>query len=131
MPKPAATKEQVEAVRERIIRETISLISACGFSGFSMRKLGSRLGVAAKTIYNYFSDKDELYLSVLAKGFAQLRKRLTQARDPQTAPVEALRNMARAYVGFGLENPHYYNVLFNMDLPRFVDLYDSCRSNRL
>jgi len=125
MPKPAATQKQIEAVRKKMIRETIFLINEIGFSGFSMRKLGSRLGVAAKTIYNYFSDKDELYLEVLSKGFSLLHNGMTEAAKVHTDPLGQLLAMAHAYVCFGLENPHYYNVLFSMDLPRFSDYIDT------
>ena len=121
MPKPPATPAEIEATREKIIRETICLINEAGFTGFSMRKLGTRLGVAAKTIYNYFSDKDELYLNVLSKGFSRLYRQMAAAIEQNCSPEDRLLAMARAYVAFGLDNPHYYNVLFNLDLPRFQD----------
>ncbi len=121
MAKPPATQAKIEKIRERIIKETISLINESGFAGFSMRRLGGRLGVAAKTIYNYFADKDELYLKVLSKGFLSLEKSLIKARNAHHLPLDQLRAMAHAYVAYGLENPNYYTVLFSMDLPRFVD----------
>ncbi|MBN1533454.1 MAG: TetR/AcrR family transcriptional regulator [Spirochaetes bacterium] len=121
MPKAPATPEEVESVKNRIIDESISLINEIGFSNFSMRKLGNRLGVAAKTIYNYFSDKDELYLKVLMRGFDILYRDMAAASRSHRDPRGRLRAMARAYVRFGLDNPHYYNVLFNLDLPRFSD----------
>ena len=121
MAKPPATKAEIEKTRERIIKESISLINESGFTGFSMRRLGTRLGVAAKTIYNYFADKDELYLNVLSKGFFALKQRMVAAQKDHLLPQDQLRAMAHAYVAYGLENPNYYTVLFSMDLPRFVD----------
>lgn len=121
MPRIAATPEKIEKIRNDIINEAISLINDAGFASFSMRKLGSRLDVTAKTIYNYFTDKDELYLHVLTRGFEMLRRSMEEAAAPHRDPSRRLRAMARAYVRFGIGNPYYYNVLFNLDLPRFVD----------
>ncbi len=121
MAKTPAKPEEVDKIKSKIINESISLINEIGFSNFSMRKLGSRLGIAAKTIYNYFSDKDELYLQVLMRGFYILYKNMEDASIAYHDPYRQLQAMAQAYVRFGLENPHYYNVLLSLDLPRFRD----------
>ena len=136
MPRPAATEAEIKVVKDQIIEEAIGLIHEGGFQKFSMRNLGARLGIAAKTIYNYFTDKDELYLALLSRGFLQLESQMRQAAtealqkekagetgQSSSAPLRELQAMAGAYVRFGLENPGYYNVLFNLDLPRFADYY--------
>ncbi len=46
-------KEQILCAAEKLIAES-------GFQGFSMQKLANEAGVAAGTIYRYFSDKDHL-----------------------------------------------------------------------
>ncbi|MBP7738125.1 MAG: TetR/AcrR family transcriptional regulator [Spirochaetes bacterium] len=121
MPRTAATPEKIEQIRNDMINEAISLINEAGFANFSMRKLGSRLDVTAKTIYNYFTDKDELYLHILTRGFEMLRRSMEEAAAPFSDPSRRLQAMAHAYVRFGIGNPYYYNVLFNLDLPRFID----------
>lgn len=45
--------EQIIAAAERLIAES-------GFHGLSMQKLATEAGVAAGTIYRYFSDKEHL-----------------------------------------------------------------------
>jgi len=52
MPKVARSQEDREIIREKILDEALGLISESGFSSFSMRKLASRLGMTATTIYN-------------------------------------------------------------------------------
>lgn len=121
MSKTPAKPEEVDKIKSRMIAESISLINEIGFSNFSMRKLGDRLGIAAKTIYNYFTDKDELYLHVLLRGFYILHKNMEDASLLHREPSRQLHAMAHAYVQFGLENSHYYNVLLSLDLPRFQD----------
>ena len=121
MPKAPASPEQIETIKENIIQEAVSLINEIGFSNFSMRKLGTHLGIAAKTIYNYFSDKDELYLKVLTKGFEMLHLTMEETVTQDMSPFEVLRAMAHGYVRFGLENSHHYTILFSMDVPKYRD----------
>ncbi|KJY84386.1 TetR family transcriptional regulator [Vibrio galatheae] len=50
--------------RQQIIDAAEKLIAESGFQGFSMHKLAKEAGVAAGTIYRYFSDKEDLLLQV-------------------------------------------------------------------
>lgn len=130
MPKIAAPPDVVESIRENIIKEAAALINDAGYSHFSMRKLGARLGIAAKTIYNYFTDKDELYLLIVTKGFEMLFERFKAAYDSSDDPFVRLRAMARAYIDYGFENPHLYAIMFSMGTPKYMD-YKGTRHERL
>jgi AcrR family transcriptional regulator len=121
MPKPPASPEAVEAVRERILAETLSIINQDGYADLSMRKLARHLGFSAKTIYNYYSNKDELYLMALIKGFQELSEEFRAAYESSENPVEKLRAVVRAYVRWGIENRHYYNIMFSMNTPKYAD----------
>ncbi|WP_025525753.1 TetR/AcrR family transcriptional regulator [Vibrio parahaemolyticus] len=46
--------------REQILAAAEQLIAESGFQGLSMQKLANEAGVAAGTIYRYFSDKEHL-----------------------------------------------------------------------
>jgi TetR/AcrR family transcriptional repressor of multidrug resistance operon len=46
--------------REQILSAAEKLIAETGFQGLSMQKLAKEAGVAAGTIYRYFSDKEHL-----------------------------------------------------------------------
>lgn len=50
--------------RQKIIDAAEKLIAESGFHGLSMHKIAREAGVAAGTIYRYFSDKDDLLLQV-------------------------------------------------------------------
>jgi len=130
MPKIPAPPEVVSSIRENIIMEAAALINEVGYSDFSMRRLGSRLGVAAKTIYNYFTDKDELYLLIVTKGFEILFYRFQEAYSATDDPFARLRAMARAYIDYGIENPHLYSIMFSMGTPKYAD-YVGTRHEKL
>jgi len=121
MPKAPAAPEVVEAVRERILNEALAIINAEGYANLSMRKLAQRLGVTAKTIYNYYSNKDELYLMVLIKGFSDLAAEFRSASGSSADPLAKLSAAMHAYVRWGIANKHYYNIMFSMDTPKYSD----------
>ncbi|WP_422770426.1 TetR/AcrR family transcriptional regulator [Plantactinospora sp. WMMC1484] len=55
-----ARGEQPTLSREQIVRTAIELLDAEGPAGLSMRRLGTRLGAGATSVYWYVANKDEL-----------------------------------------------------------------------
>ncbi len=121
MPKQARKPEEIELFKEKILNAALKLISEDGFNTLSMRKLGASLDIAAKTIYNYFENKDEIYLMVTARGFEELYKSLEKANQFNSDPFERLRAIGRAYLNFGKDHPNYYNIMFSYDVPKYSD----------
>ena len=121
MPKPHRSPQEIEAVREDILGHALELIVQDGFQGFSMRRLAARLGIAAKTIYNYYRNQDELYLCILTKGFDQLHAGFKEAVRGDGPPLGQLEAAIRAYVDFGLANPQLYNLMFTWHVPKYND----------
>jgi AcrR family transcriptional regulator len=121
MPKAQRKPEEIESVKEKILSHAVDLINRDGYKGFSMRKLAARLEIAAKTIYNYYRSKDELYLLVLARGFERLHRQCINARRQHTQPFSRINAIIDAYVDFGLRETHFYNLMFTWHVPKFDD----------
>jgi AcrR family transcriptional regulator len=121
MPKAQRSPEEIQLVREDIMNKALELIVTDGYNGFSMRKLATRLGIAAKTIYNYFQNQDELYLCLLTKGFEQLFEYYTKAVSQHKDPMDRIGAVIASYIEFGLENSNIYNLMFTWHVPKFND----------
>ncbi len=121
MPKVPRSQEDRELIREKILDEALALISEHGFAAFSMRKLASRLGTTATTIYHYYASKDELYLMILTKGFDMLYQRLAEIYEAKSDPAGKIRDMVGAYIDFGIHQANYYNIMFTSDAPKYRD----------
>jgi len=121
MPKPQRSPQEIEAVRDDILHHALDIIATDGFQTFSMRKLAARLGIAAKTIYNYYCNQDELYLCILIKGFEQLHGVFTRAVRTSSDPMIQLEAAIEAYVDFGLDNANIYNLMFTWHVPKYND----------
>lgn len=57
---PRTRSGQPALSREQIVRAAIELLDADGAAGLSMRRLGTRLGSGATSVYWYVANKDEL-----------------------------------------------------------------------
>ncbi len=121
MPKVQRNQQEIETVKEEIIAQAVELIIAEGYAGFSMRKLAARLDIAAKTIYNYFQNKDELYLAILTRGFEDLYACCEAARNSHKHPLDRVEAMLRAFVEFGLREANFYNLMFTWHVPKYND----------
>ena len=120
VPRVPRKKEKIDEIRDTILDYALDIIVDEGYDNLTMRELGDRLGCAAKTIYNYYSCKEEIYLRILVKGFELLNNNADAALNGVTDPVEKLRVLCNAYISFGMENVHYYNLMFSRDVPKYT-----------
>ena len=121
MPKTTRAAEEVIGIKDRILETALQHLIEDGFEHFSMRKLATRLGMTAANIYNYFINKDELYLFIQTRGFEILYDFLYEAYKRPAAPKKKLENMIRAYLKFGMDNPEYYEIMFSRNTPKYAD----------
>ncbi|MEW6076430.1 MAG: TetR/AcrR family transcriptional regulator [Thermodesulfobacteriota bacterium] len=122
MPKAPMAREEVEKFRNRILDIALDIILKEGFANLSIRKIASRLDVTATTIYNYYTNKDELNLMIRVRGFETLHAMLKKESDRFADNMEEqFGAMIRAYVDFGLTYSGYYDLMFNLRTPKYLD----------
>lgn len=88
-----------------------------GLERFSMRRLASRCGYTAPTIYHHFEDKQGLIDAVIVARFEFVLTNVRRVRRRQD-PVDTLRAMLLEFARLGLENPVHYRIL---SIPRPPD----------
>ena len=64
MPKSARDHGEVELIKEKILDTALDILFDQGFSSLSMRKIALGTKMTAANIYNYFSNKHEIYLAI-------------------------------------------------------------------
>jgi AcrR family transcriptional regulator len=121
MPKAAWTTDRINHTKEKILDAALKLIIEEGFNKLSMRKIASRLGITAANIYNYYSSKDEINLMIRVRGFEMLFSLLSKESAKKTALANRIKAMVWAYVNFGTTYPGYYDLMFNLHTPKYID----------
>lgn len=74
-------------------------------------------GVSHAAAYHHFRDKTSLVAAVAVTAFNELERVMQRAFDEQTVDaVTRLRLLAQTYVGFALEHPDEFRLMFSPQL---------------
>jgi len=119
--KPVRAQKEVDKIKDNILNQALDVIITDGFSALTMRRLAKEVGMTAPNIYNYFSNKDELFITLTIKGFENLLTKLDAEIQLETTPMKRAQAMLKAYLRFGLENSNYYEIMFTSRTPKYLD----------
>ena len=119
--KTARSPKTIEQIREKILEAALDIIAGHGYEALTMRRLASKTGMTAPNLYNYFANKDDIYISLVIQGFEMLYAALDQARHGAPDPARRVRAMIEAYLDFGFSHPRYYDIMFTLDTPKYHD----------
>jgi AcrR family transcriptional regulator len=101
-----------ERKREKILEAAAALFAAQPYHKVLLSEVAESASVGKGTLYIYFKDKEDLYLSVVQSGIgrllAHLRERLENGSDPAR---ETLAAVIRQFVAFAFQNPHLFEML--------------------
>ncbi len=125
MTKTARDIKTLEKIKELIIARAVAIIKDEGFNRMTMRKIASKNNMSATNLYNYFSNKDEIYINILIRGFKQLYEKLQSVYDEHDDPLERGKKFIMAYLAFGIQNYNYYEIMFSPALPKYNDYVDT------
>lgn len=103
----ARTKER----RTVILRAAEKLFAAHGFHGTDVEGIAREAGTAKGTVYNYFENKDDIFLSVLEEGFRKLEGRMRMGLSKIKDPVEKIRKGIGIYIYFLADHLHLFRIL--------------------
>jgi len=114
-----------QETREKILDAARELFVTEGYDGVSMRKVAEKIEYSPTAIYVHFHDKEQLFLELCHSDFRRLSESFGQlAQIPN--PVERLRRIGYAYMGFGLENPNHYRMMFMTSHPQLPKDAEEC-----
>lgn len=108
---------QKKFLRQEILDAASELFARDGFEQVSMRRVAEKIEYSPTTIYLYFQDKADLLENICNETFQRLAAHLRRILELPGDPIERLKRGLRAYIDFGLQNPHHYRATFMMPLP--------------
>jgi AcrR family transcriptional regulator len=111
-----------EQKRLKIIAAAAELFAAQPFHKVLLSEVAEAAGVGKGTLYIYFKNKEDLYLSVLYSGFAQLVERMQhRLNQNQVGPMENLEAAIREMVQFAYQNPHMFELMRTVPWRSVID----------
>ncbi|MEA2077451.1 MAG: TetR/AcrR family transcriptional regulator, partial [Candidatus Marinimicrobia bacterium] len=119
--KAARGKKEIKQIREKILENALDIIVDKGLDALTMRNLAKKTGMTAPNLYNYFSNKDEIYISIVIRGFEMLHADLKEVYNSHEDKIARLRAMIGTYMSFGMNKPRYYDIMFTRPTPKYND----------
>ncbi|MCR9242826.1 MAG: TetR/AcrR family transcriptional regulator [Rhodobiaceae bacterium] len=90
-------------VREDALAAAHALIAESGYEKLSIRRVSDQVGIAHRSLYNHFEDRDALLDAVATEGYEAFAKALKTA--------ETVDSFVGAYTQFAFKNPHLYALM--------------------
>lgn len=90
MQQPREAFSRKRATLERLLDEARRIFSEKGLAGARLEEIASAAGVTRQLIYQYFDNKENLFISVLNESTAQIIKNLHAMDLDQLPPRQAL-----------------------------------------
>jgi AcrR family transcriptional regulator len=107
----SAMMKSTNESRRRILEEAIGIVHRGDVDGITMRGLAEKVGHSAAAIYLHFDGKEELEREIALHGFELLEERIAPT-FALADPFEALEELVRRYVQFGISHPRLYALMF-------------------
>ena len=106
--RPQLLELALDAARKIVLKQ--------GLRGLSTRRIASRIGYSAGTLYQLFEDLDDLILRMNARTLDGLLKSCREV-DFSMEPEVTLQNLAGRYIEYVGRNPGLWNAIFEHSLP--------------
>src|SRR5437660_7572044 len=101
--KPRRTTYRHGNLREAALKAASRLVAKGGHEALSLREVAEAVGVAHRSLYNHFTDREALLDTVATDAYLRLAAILVKA--------ETAEDYIAAYVGFALKNRALYALM--------------------
>ena len=120
--KPNLRQLEAAASRDDILRVAIEEFAEHGLSGARVDVIAERMQTSKRMIYYYFGSKDGLYIEVLEKLYAGIRKSERSITTDHLPPKEALRVYVESTYDYHMANPRVGRMIGieNINKARFI-----------
>jgi len=105
----------VMGIRDRIIEGAAELLKTYGIKAVTMDSLASHLGMSKRTIYEVFSDKDELLTGVLKRMAERQRELVKRVLDDSENAIVAIFKLME----FSINHFQGMSSAFHADMKKF------------
>ncbi|WP_446007887.1 TetR/AcrR family transcriptional regulator [Candidatus Electrothrix sp.] len=109
-------KVEYGQLRATVIEVSTEMVMAHGSTSLSIRKIAKKIGCAVGTIYNVFSNLDEIILTVNSTTLSELQSRLLADTGQKDDALAALIGLGQSYVAFCRENYNLWSLVLEHKL---------------
>ncbi|HVT00094.1 MAG TPA: TetR/AcrR family transcriptional regulator [Solirubrobacterales bacterium] len=109
---------------EQTLEVAHGLFAERGYADVTMDEIAAAVGVTKPLLYNYFGNKERLYIACMERAGDALTRTVGEALGGTDSPGEALRSSVRAFFAFLDSDRAAWAVLFDETLPAGGEVAD-------
>jgi AcrR family transcriptional regulator len=109
---------------EQTLLAAHALFAERGYADVKMDEIAASVGVTKPLLYNYFGNKEQLYISCMERAGDSLTATVAASVAASASPGDALGAGVRAFFAFLDSDRAAWAVLFDETLPRSGELAD-------
>jgi len=109
---------------EQALTAAHTLFAERGFAAVTMDEVATEVGVTKPLLYNYFGNKEQLYIACMKRSGDALVAMILETVGDASSPSEALNDGLRAFFAFLDADRAAWAVLFDETLPQSGELAD-------
>ena len=107
---------KIQRVKSYFILAAKEIIMSEGVENISVRKVADKAGYAYTTIYNYFTDVNELLKAVKDVMIEDVMSYMQGDMQDKIVDLEELKRSNRVYMAYYLEHPHIFHFFYSYRL---------------
>ncbi len=125
-------REKEKKYRKQTILESAKrLFFKQGFSATTMNQIAEASELSKGTLYLYFQNKEELYISLLVEGMEILNNNLSRAIEGITGWEEKFLALGWAYYQYSIDYSEFFQISFQFQHGEITanisdELYNKC-----
>jgi AcrR family transcriptional regulator len=130
-PKPDDKQRDAQRSQAAILASAREEFAAFGLGGGRMDRIAQRAGLNKRLIYYYFTDKDQLFQSVLEQTYRDIREAEQKLKLQELEPALAMRRLVEFTWNYYLKHPEFLTLLNSANLHRGRHLQSSQQARTL
>jgi len=120
-----------QRTRESILEAATQEFAQRGLGGARVDAIARRAGANKRMLYHYFGNKEGLFLAVMERTYAHIRRREEGLHLEALPPVAAMRKLVRFTFKYFLDHPHFVTLLNSENLHRARHIRRSARVKQI
>ena len=123
---PAASRraerrlQQQELSRTQLLDAAEEVFGTKGYHEATLKEVAELAEFSVGSVYSFFANKDDLFLSVLLRRGAQFLPGMAEAVASSADPVEQLHALVAFEVGFFRAHPHFARLYLRTSAPAMM-----------
>lgn len=128
--RPALTEAEIAKFRTKVGEQALVLYLEEGIEAVSIRRLSRSVDCSPATLYAHFSGKPDILRTLWGHVLDAVIERVETAID-LAATDTMLRDASVAFVGYWIENPERFRLVFMADGVERADVSDFIKEDRV